>query len=242
MTKPSDIFITIPEAPFKSRHRDRLRGEAIYKIYPICALDDLIAVLRSKEEPEVVVRYLVDMNGYFWFAEEGHPSKLIPSHNQMVGNSSETPTCLTAGNLVFSDDYQSIIAIDHKSGNFKPSFNSLLWALVILAANEASFAKLGITLNMDLSVDELNTAGGLVKKHILTKADIIEWVHDTVEDEDLVYFAEQPTAIKTVYYATPARRFHFHASPTPLEYDADVEDDSDDDESPSPTQSIPVLR
>ena len=245
MTKPSDIFTVQFDAPFEGFNRHRIRGESTYKIYPLSALNDLIAILSSKEEPEVVVRYLVDKNGHFWFAEEGPASRIIPSHAQMIGSSLKKPTCLTAGNLVFSKDYRSIIAIDHKSGDFKPSFNSTQWALVILVANEAALSELGIELNADLLVYELDTAGALIENYTLTKADIIEWAHDIGGEEDLVYFAKQPTAIKTVYYEAVARRFHFSASPTPTlsEYDADVEDNDidDDDASLSPTNSLSIL-
>ena len=231
MTKPSDIFTDEFDEPFEGHNRHRILGKSTYTIYPLCALDDLITVLRSKEEPEVVVRYLVDKNGYFWLAEEGPASKIIPSHARMMGNSLKAPSCLTAGNLVFSEDYRSIIAIDHKSGDFTPSFNSLQWALVVLIANEATFTELGIALHTDLSVGELDTAGALVENHTLTKADITEWVHDRVDTKELIYFAEQPTAIKTVCYTPPAQRFYFPASPSPTSSDYDA----DDEASPSPT-------
>ncbi len=112
-------------------------------IYSWMALDELIKVLKKQPrdtfDPEndrlerFSIRFVIDTSGNPWFALEGEVSVLTPAHSQMV----DQDAVLTAGNIVLSEDYSTIIEITNKSGHYLPEFNTLVFFIKMLFAVEA---------------------------------------------------------------------------------------------------------
>lgn len=112
-------------------------------IYSWMALPDLIAKLKTKrrdsfdEEADrlerLSVRFVVDTHHHLWFSFEGECGVTIPAHSDMVNDAD----VLSAGNLVFSDDYQTIIEITNKSGHYEPAFGSVVFLISSLFALES---------------------------------------------------------------------------------------------------------
>ncbi len=112
-------------------------------IYSWMALDELIKELKKQPrdtfDPEndrlerLSIRFVVDKMGNPWFALEGEESGSTPVHSQMVNED----VVLTAGNLVFSEDYETIIEITNKSGHYLPEFKTMVFFTQILFALEA---------------------------------------------------------------------------------------------------------
>lgn len=95
--------------------------------------------------------------GELVFAAEGAPRQHIPAHYQMADKNPREALCVSAGNAFF-DENNKLVAIDHKSGDFRPTFDSLKFAL-------------GAMLNANVSMDEeivlrqLDYAGALEKNY-----------------------------------------------------------------------------
>jgi hypothetical protein len=113
-------------------------------IYSWMALHDLIELLKKQSkdtyDPDAdrlerfSVRFVVDRNFHCWFAREGDGTGCIPAHSDMVDNQS----VFTAGNLVFSEDYTTIIEITNKSGHYEPRFGTLVFFLALLFSLESN--------------------------------------------------------------------------------------------------------
>lgn len=112
-------------------------------IYSWMALDELIKVLKKQPrdtfDPEndrlerFSIRFVIDKIGNPWFALEGEVSAVTPAHSQMV----DQDVVLTAGNIVLSEDYTTIIEITNKSGHYLPEFKTLVFFIKMLFAVEA---------------------------------------------------------------------------------------------------------
>ena len=122
-----------------------LARDVSHLIYSYKALPELIKELKKRtrsswdDEDEdqmyrFAVRYVVDLTGTIWFAKEGSTGRLVPDHAHM------SHACYSAGNIYFSEDYQSITKITNKSGHFKPDPDTLVWAIAALSSLDASFA------------------------------------------------------------------------------------------------------
>jgi len=114
-----------------------------YAIYPLTQLDTFITALKklacstdseSDDENAHSMRFVVTADKQILFAREGVVSASIPRHEEIRGK------CLAAGKIVFSQDYKSIIKVNHCSGGFCPKFSSLVWPLAILAQMRAPLA------------------------------------------------------------------------------------------------------
>ena len=120
------------------RQPKRPRRDNSYQhiLYPIQQLAALTAVLRTVDDDacKYSVRYLVTTEGKLLFAQEGLPGFSIPKHRQI------REKCLAAGNVYFSDDYKSITKINHCSGDFHPSADSLIWPIAALYLLKAPIA------------------------------------------------------------------------------------------------------
>ena len=136
-------------------------------IYSWEALPELIIGLKNKssrlfpddwdyEEERLechTIRFVIDTNGEIWFAPEGQISRSTPAHSDMVNNN----PVMSAGNLVFSDDYSKIIEVNNKSGHFFPEFHSLVFVLQALLSLE-------LDVEFPVKLDENITISKLVKK------------------------------------------------------------------------------
>ena len=114
------------------------KGYINQKIYSWMALNDLIQVLKQQRPDSFddendrlehfTIRFVVDTNMRIWFAREGICDSSIPAHSDMVADEN----VYTAGNLVFSKDYTTIIEITNKSGHYLPPFGSLVIFISLL--------------------------------------------------------------------------------------------------------------
>ena len=170
-----------------------------FKVYPISQLHTLIQTVQTKASPIRKIRYLVDMSDQLWFAEEGGACRTIPAHYQM----GDTQWCVAAGNIKFSEDYQQIELINHKS-SYKPTLDSIKWVIAILIANEALLNELSIRLPATLIVNKLTSSGGNDEAHVLETAELKQWINNTFGEDKLSLFKKQPITIKETTYTAPA--------------------------------------
>jgi hypothetical protein len=127
----------------------------------------------AKLHEENLVRFIVKKNGQLYFAKEGVPSGTngIPAHHEMDCLDKTAAECITAGNVRLiqtADGRVRINFINHKSGDFRPSFTSLRSLIVILAANPELLADIIITL------EYLNESGGELAKVSFTKPEFLD--------------------------------------------------------------------
>ena len=123
--------------------------------YKASALPKLLEVAtRSgvRYDGDRVLRFLLSTNNNLIFAKEGYPSKDIPAHFQMANLNYEHAKCLTAGNAFFNEKGE-LCKINHKSGDFRPSFDSLQFVFPALL-------KAGIPIAKELEIDKLNDKSG----------------------------------------------------------------------------------
>ncbi len=200
MTKPFDIFS--PELKtqlFKNSNTRKRTHHSQSVIYPICQLRGLIEAIKTEKDPIKTIRYLVDCSRNLWFAKEGRPSKTTPEHFKMTGESDKAARCLAAGNIEFSADYNRIIMVNHKSGDFSPEFESIQWLLAILIANEPCLEKLSIQLDENLRIEHLTHTGGFQNLYVVSSADLKLWFANTIPIA-AIGLTNQPTETKEVTY------------------------------------------
>lgn len=101
-----------------------------------------------------VIRFLLSTDYELVFAGEGYPSGKIPAHFQMADFDLDKAMCFTAGNAYFNEDGE-LCKINHKSGDFRPSFDSLQFLLPVLV-------QLGVPLAKEIEIEKLNDRGGYV--------------------------------------------------------------------------------
>lgn len=110
-----------------------------YTFYPLQCLAELSEQVKTKASknrayntlddeflPNYAVRFVVAIDYQILFSFEGPRSKSVPAHSDIVS------PVLTAGNIYFSSDYSQIVQITNKSGHFKPSFGSLVFAIPLI--------------------------------------------------------------------------------------------------------------
>lgn len=108
-----------------------------------------------------VLRFLLRLDGELVFAAEGSAYGHIPPHWLMTGTANfDEAMCLSAGN-VFFDDTNTLVAIDHQSGDFRPTFNSLRLVLPKLLENN-------IRLSDKIHICRLNDQGVILTNYALS--------------------------------------------------------------------------
>ncbi len=200
----------------------RVSKPSVFKIYPISQLGSLIESLRVQIPPKHTVLFLVDDSGKIWFAGDEVPSPdvetefRIPMYYQMTGRPAINARCMTAGTLEFSADYQHIDTMGNRSCTFKPTFDSLKWALAILIANRAGLEEQSIRFKAELTLEQYSTGVGGFQGdyHQLNTDEFTAWAQEKFAREE-AYFLQQPIDIKTVTYkpSTAATPNHFLAPP-----------------------------
>lgn len=124
-----------------------------YMVYSFSALPVLIEKMKRVSNfdfsQKYSVRFTIDQDRNCWFAFEGRPGDMIeytdsrlrrespeqaPAHSDMTS----TRTSISAGIIVFSDDYQ-ITRITNFSGHYRPSAGSLVWIIASLIQLNANF-------------------------------------------------------------------------------------------------------
>lgn len=179
-----NFFSTPPEEniKFNSGNMGKIRKSVSHKIESLHTLKNLIDIKQEAEEPSDL-RFLVDGHFKAWFARETHANRpLAPKHYQMTGNLRKQAQCIAAGNLELDKDHTTLIKVNHKSGDFRPSFNSLKWLLAILVLNED---QLPFKLPEHLLIERLNSVGGLEQNYNCPMSLIKEWVQ-TFQDNNMI--------------------------------------------------------
>lgn len=144
-SKKYGIFEHMP-VPGKHRVVGALRGlDNNPRIYAYNELDQLLQQIFPVKHNVYgkkckVVRFLVKINGDIVFAKEGYPSGDVPAHYQMANANSFSAACITAGNAYFDDEHKLCI-LDHQSGDFRPAFDSLQFALDALVNKNIELSK-----------------------------------------------------------------------------------------------------
>lgn len=203
LKKVADILsvdLSIPQYKVNVCQTDRTK-KSQYDIYPIKHINKLFMDRQNK-----TVRYFVDSNMQLWVAPEGVPSEKTPAHFQMSGVSKSQATCVAAGNLIFSEDFQRLVKVSNKSGDFQPNFECLQWILAILATNESNLPfALSDTLILEKAVFE--PGGG--KKYKINTVDLRQWVKDAFNEqiELISLFKNQPCDIRIADYSISPNNF-----------------------------------
>lgn len=206
MTKPKDIFSVSLIRPKFDHAAHPTEPLSNFTIYPIHCLPTLIQTIREKSTSRTI-RYLLDGSGKIWFAEGGYSNQYIPMHFQMTGELSNHSSCMAAGYLELSSNYQEITMINHDSG-FRASLDSIKWPLLVLVS---LLPKINMSLASDLRIEQLSPNGAPEDVHILDRADIEAWVHDKLETQ-LENFIHQPNEIKIVSYSLSPHKSIFFSS------------------------------
>ncbi|HTM63860.1 MAG TPA: hypothetical protein VL360_05105 [Gammaproteobacteria bacterium] len=127
-----------------------------YKASALQSLLDVATRSGIRQDRERVVRFLLSTKNNLIFAKEGSPLKDIPAHFQMANFDVDQAKCLTAGNAYFNDNGE-LCRIDHKSGDFRPPFDTLQFVFPALIQS-------GIPIAKELEIDKLNDKGGFEKR------------------------------------------------------------------------------
>lgn len=185
----------------------QINRQSIFKIYPITRLAALIQVLRVQVPKRHTILFLVDNGERIWFAGYAPPDPAIeteyhiPMHYQMTGYPAKSASCRTAGVIEMSDDYKLITKISNKSCSFKPTVDSIKWALAILVFCKSILDEQSITLSKELHMEEYSSAVGGFQgtNHILDLEELTPWLERVFADEK-PYLIKQPETIKEVTY------------------------------------------
>ena len=108
-----------------------------YEFYPLNLLPKLVEQVRELGLPpqqtfydndlgDHSVQYVVCQNYEILFSRAGDRSAVVPSHAEI------SRTVLSAGHIHFSPDFSSIVAISLRSNDFRFSFDTLVFVLVLL--------------------------------------------------------------------------------------------------------------
>lgn len=172
------------------------REAGIYCIESLVSLHQLLAKIRFRNA-KPILRFLVDTSGVAWFAAEHDIDIDAPKHFQMTGKPLNQAYCLTAGNLKFKNSKCKILkSINHKSGDFQPSFHSLRFFLAILILNENM---LPFKLPKVLVIKELRGNGDI--KHYISISFIKNWVKTINDNQTLLrMLTNQNLSAKQVQY------------------------------------------
>jgi hypothetical protein len=143
-----------------------------FKNNPLIVSADQLHVLLSRpdcliktlDKPYKVVRFLLRFNGELVFAAEGYPFAHIPAHYQMASMNPFDAVCISAGNAFF-DKNNKLCVINHQSGDFRPSFNSLQFAL-------NAFSRSHVPMEKKITVMRLNTNGVNEQDYSINAEDI----------------------------------------------------------------------
>ena len=146
---------------------------------------DVIQLLKSNQcvteqygnKTYKVLRFLLKTNGELVFAHEGAPGDIVPSHWQMTGvEDCLSAECFTAGNAFFSIEDDILQVINHKSGDFRPAFDSLLYLFPELIKNKISMAN-------SLEIHQLDNSGAILDNHQIRYEEVLEYYHSAAQEK-----------------------------------------------------------
>lgn len=201
-----DFFSAPPNLNFLFYLKNAVHHEeCTFFIESLVTLKRLLAEKRLRKE-DPVLRFLVDDKGLAWFARETRPGVKAPKHFQMTGASQDNASCATAGNIKFTSRKCSVLKnLNHRSGDFQPSFHSLRLFIAILVLNEEL---LPFKLPKKLVVKELDGNGDMIYKHRWPLVHVKEWVQSFSHDLELIHSLKQHDAArKKVHYKSTLDTF-----------------------------------
>jgi hypothetical protein len=214
--KNPDFLSTPPDLQKKFLSDNKRKpSNFTHLIYSLHTMKELLAKLRAPEGSSKLrkigksadLRFLVDIDGVAWFAQESYDDMpTAAAHYKLAGAEdtqvvSKNARCNAAGDLFFDETYSTLLKVNHKSGDFSPSFDSIKWILALLVFNEKG---LPFQLPDNLLIDELNHNGGLKQAHSWPIAQIRDWLETFSKEEKFFsLLTKQPLASKTVSYKMP---------------------------------------
>jgi hypothetical protein len=111
-----------------------------------------------------VVRFILTDDEMLLFGGEGAPGGKVPAHWHMTQfENYQDAKCISAGNIYFYKN--KLCGISHKSGDFRPSFDSLQFVLQQLST---------IPMAGTIEILELNEKGGVIKSHLVARKHLID--------------------------------------------------------------------
>ncbi|MDR3443281.1 MAG: hypothetical protein P4L65_09705 [Legionella sp.] len=196
---------TFSEHKFKSQNLGRSKFKAQFEIHTINTVLQLLQEMQAKNE-EPVLRYLVDLTNTALFARE-KGGVISPPHALMTGDI-KGGRCYTAGNLVLNAEFDTLVKVNHQSGDFRPSFESLQRFLALLVLNEET---LPFSLPEALIVEELDSSGGSLFEHLFSLLELKAWVN-TITDKDLAALKDQTNLSRMVPELSELDKSRYRAS------------------------------
>lgn len=200
---PSDIF-KLPLIPkleacltLTNEQQKNKRTQTTYQAYPPSQLHILIASMK-KTKKNKTLRFVIDQDKKTWFAEEGK-SQNTTSH-RILGNDQ---SCLAAGDIKLTKDYESIKWINNKSGAYEPPFVSLIWILASLCINKEILST-AFRLPSILVLKEVYPSGADACTHEMDTSTLSAWINSllTPIQQDSIKCAEHE-AIKPITITVP---------------------------------------
>lgn len=183
-----------------SMKRRNIRAE--YTIHTIqtfhTIVDDFFKNHSNKEKCKV--RFLISNNYELLFAPEGTPNSTVPAHYQMTGAQLQSnASCITAGNFKINKN-KEIVLVNHKSGDFRPTFNSLQWAFAVCFANDVKFAETITIVQLGDRGEKLRSNEGIIR------TELSKQIYTNFSDDFFAKFKAANTNIspKTYVYGTSA--------------------------------------
>lgn len=219
-TKLETIFPT-PSDPnekvFKVLGHGRKSGVGFnYQIFPLASFKELVELAGSGASKKNKFRFVIDTDLQAWFALEGRPAGIIPPHFGLVSTNCKDAICRTAGNIKVEDN--KLISINHKSGDFSPSFDSLFYLLILLANSKT----LPFEIPATFEIDHLTSAGGHGATYTIEKNDFLRW--GAIYSDRFVEQSNQKTSlhIERPGASEQARRVGVKRLFAPLPYEPEV--------------------
>jgi hypothetical protein len=188
-------FFACPPDKATIFHAGKIAVNCDANSYSINSLSTFQELLAPGEDN--IFRFLVDTGGKLWFAYENRPPNKAPKHFQMTGAPFKSASCFTGGNIKFKNKNGVVLKnINHRSGDFYPSFLSLRWVLAILIVNEDL---LPFRLPKFIIVKEIKNEK--IYKYVWRLKRVKKWVDSFRDDETLMQLLCQKNLnTKTVNY------------------------------------------
>lgn len=167
LSKPSVFNIESPQARHSIRKPKHI-AKNIEELNQILNDDKCVRVslnINKVKKNVKAVRFLLTADNRLVFGPEGRPDpgNDIPAHAHLAElKNIKKCSCITAGDAYFSED-NHLIAINHQSGDFRPSFDSLQFVLPQLR----SFS---IPMANSIIIYELGDSGGSLAEYNISGA------------------------------------------------------------------------
>lgn len=214
-----------------------------YRLYGIANLVHLLTQAHARGHNSI--RFIYTTDNKLYFAHEGNPSVLhnVPAHYMMTGDYCRSAICRSAGNIKFIKTQSGFILtfINHKSGDFRPSFVSLIPVLGILERISSSKSSSSptennlVTLAASLTLEKLNGSGGVEHTYKLS-SDLLAGMSRLVTNEvlsDNLTSTGKIVTLEAQVELSRRRRMAEADSPTRFNTMGDLGIDDEEDDLPS---------